>query len=1302
MAKHALPILTGGLNEVTRSDLIDSSQLQVCDNYEVVGDGVLRKRKGASEYDNGEIITLKEAIDGVFDSVIYISEPYYPPKKLTDHRQQGEEPVEMSGDFILFVFGITPSGVYQLHAFSEWTGLWDHTFSTTIGSTNNLSDMLTNAGVVYTSESDIEIFIGANSVNVVDGVNRAHSVAIDPDGIMSAGISGIPAPTNRARTERLTSWEAGMWESDPSASRLSEPGLFQCTYTVVSKTGEESNPSPLSETLNLQYFKKDIDGIEEQWIDKITVKDLSVPDVSQSILDNLKYFKIYMRVIKYSEGLGVESLELTEQFEIINKKDNNGNVLSSGSTGNDYILTVEVEPGNLASYENDVAPVAKTGAELGGITMLGNIKTKLKFPWDFQYFHNIRIANKDSKSYVDAVVRIRLWDKDATETSGVTPIENFVVDDWITEDSGLGYLNSFNLSQIRLFDQDTTTPLKVLYNGIHDNSNYNTNGTDDYIDLYVEIPYFTAGSDHTIYLCWTPGDVGSEEALVEKIADTGYDGVPDIYNVEPGTISSNPPLYWDEEAGFKYGMFFQNKYHNNLMQSVFKPRGVMSGNDLLYDDYSGINPRSYKGYNKIDGSIDIIPPSASAFDDSTFVHPILDEVIPHTKMLRISNSGTLEYDWHETGKTLHIMPTGSGGHKQTIFIRVNGGILETSGDYGITEAPIISLITNTSYYFDITLVDFAWTSGGRLHVEHDDSVVMPIAIHMNENVETGLYRDFILSVSWEYSEGASSIYFKAYNNYGAPSEPSDNTNYRYMTDRKDGGVDAVVTLDGGIREIRIGAWDPSIPDHTYVRGALSPLHIDEVRLINNFVFKEGLDGDDMFKNMANYMPAYDNMVGYKYSDTTHNNNITFGETKELLFKDYENMTKWTDVNYNSYPDLFFKRVREPILKIMGAPSFLQFEYQNTFIIFTRNSINRFVLQGSADGWSGSSSSVIEEKTQYGLLAEKSLVRSGDALFWLSEAGVMMWGKDGMGLISKNMVDIPISDNYIGFYAPLNNQYILTDPVPGDLITFTIQANSPNSQGPVIFMDGSLDVTNEGRSAVTVYQFTQPDQGTFNEWGDVNPDGIEVGMYMRITGTGQNDGDYLVDSFNDSQVYIDVSGSFTSQTLYGGHIKFEFWNNLSSGYVYHIDKNIWTKFQGSEMNGIIKASTLTGGNRLDNVNLLLYSDGNLKQYPGNNDAYTNDNAIIKTKDMFFERGVLRRVKLGYNSEADVDLKTNVTKNKADGTEVIKTNPIYSIENGKWRGIANGNSRGKSVNFEVEGADEIESILYDIKVESGITQ
>ena len=83
MSKKAFPLLTGGLNEVTRPDLIEDNELQVCTNYEVVGDGVLRRRKDIADYG----LSLSNAE--------YISEPYYPEKLF-----EGQ-----TNDFILFVYG---------------------------------------------------------------------------------------------------------------------------------------------------------------------------------------------------------------------------------------------------------------------------------------------------------------------------------------------------------------------------------------------------------------------------------------------------------------------------------------------------------------------------------------------------------------------------------------------------------------------------------------------------------------------------------------------------------------------------------------------------------------------------------------------------------------------------------------------------------------------------------------------------------------------------------------------------------------------------------------------------------------------------------------------------------------------------------------------------------------------------------------------------------------------------------------------------------------------------------------------
>ena len=362
--------------------------------------------------------------------------------------------------------------------------------------------------------------------------------------------------------------------------------------------------------------------------------------------------------------------------------------------------------------------------------------------------------------------------------------------------------------------------------------------------------------------------------------------------------------------------------------------------------------------------------------------------------------------------------------------------------------------------------------------------------------------------------------------------------------------------------------------------AQSGAHYDNVSFAHGRYYSaENADDNAAVQNMANLMPAFDNMIGYDYS--THNNNIDFDETKEVEYKDYKNMVKWTDVNYQSFPDLFYKQVKEPIIRIMPAPSFLQFEYRNTFIIFTRNGINRFVLEGSADGWSGSSSSLIEEKTQYGLLAPESLVRAGDALFWLSEVGVIMWNRDGLQLISKNIVDVPIKDSLQGFYAPLKNQYIIHDNSDSD---------------------------------------------------------------------------------------------------------------TTSSYVYHIDRNAWTKFTGLD---IVSATTMTGGSELDNVNLLLENEGDISKYPSN--SYTSDQSEIETKEFYIGKGVLRKMKVDYGEVESGIMESVMTTENLFGQEKENTNTIDDPKPDHWRGIALKNSRGKRMKFKLTDMEEIRSIMYDVKLE-----
>jgi len=174
--------------------------------------------------------------------------------------------------------------------------------------------------------------------------------------------------------------------------------------------------------------------------------------------------------------------------------------------------------------------------------------------------------------------------------------------------------------------------------------------------------------------------------------------------------------------------------------------------------------------------------------------------------------------------------------------------------------------------------------------------------------------------------------------------------------------------------------------------------------------------------MANFMPATEDTIGYSYSATTHNNLITFEAIEKVGWQAYNDMIKWGSGNF---PDLYFKRVGEPILRITSIPSSLQERYNDTILIFTRNSVFRFVLQGTPDGWAAITDSMIEEFKNLGLYAPNSLASGGNKRFWLTESGIVKFDEKGLTIISKNRVSTShLTRNAVGFYNEIRQQYIV--------------------------------------------------------------------------------------------------------------------------------------------------------------------------------------------------------------------------------------------------------------------------------------
>ena len=85
-------------------------------------------------------------------------------------------------------------------------------------------------------------------------------------------------------------------------------------------------------------------------------------------------------------------------------------------------------------------------------------------------------------------------------------------------------------------------------------------------------------------------------------------------------------------------------------------------------------------------------------------------------------------------------------------------------------------------------------------------------------------------------------------------------------------------------------------------------------------------------------------------------------------------------------------------------------------------------------------------------------------------------------------------------------------------------------------------------------------------------------------------------------------------------------------------------------------------------------------------------------MFFEKGTLKRIKADYTGDSEEKPKNlqSIVENLV-GAE--KTHTV-SADSNEWRGVPLGSNRGKSVTFQINNADTISSIMYELDIESEV--
>lgn len=502
-----IPKLTDGLNELANPQNLLDGGLQESVNYEILGDGKLTRRKDPVEYgDDVSGDSLKTKLAAIFtQSILQISPPLYPVKKIVDATGTRI----MDGDFVILVYGsytivvdsVTIT-VYELYmCYENTTNTWDV-----------VKVDITN--ITYTADTYLEFFIGDDKMIITDTydltTNFPHYVKIDGDGDVITGLFSIKSPTNKPTLLPTTEYNSEEFEEDVDDVHLDDCGMVQCVYTCVTKDGDESNPSPLSNSRMMQFFKKDLtDKNDIRWIDSFQITNLSVPVLTGDLIEELKYFYVYFRVIRYTEGEAAEPFYFSKRYEIVDKENNTGN------TGNGYLVSVPQDESLLLSYENDIAPFAKHAAETAGIVGLANIREKVRFPFNFEKYCPILINNINNKNFVDAVVQIRIYDENNVGTLDNNDEQVDFIDDLdLTYYNYVGQSFLTNLNKIRIYDDDLTTPIKVFYD------TYNGAA---YIDVYIKVPLLTAGQTKYLYLCFnTDGDATEEGVNIEDRQTAEY------------------------------------------------------------------------------------------------------------------------------------------------------------------------------------------------------------------------------------------------------------------------------------------------------------------------------------------------------------------------------------------------------------------------------------------------------------------------------------------------------------------------------------------------------------------------------------------------------------------------------------------------------------------------------------------------------------------------------------------------------------------------------------------------------------
>ena len=415
MKRKVIPFI-GSMNEVAESSVLRDEVLNDIQNFEHKDTGKLTKRVDTVTYNAG----LNAEIDSVFSggkATYSPEEPFYPPRM----------PSGSYGDVLYPVFGETNDYMLVLFYRTD-VDTWTY-------------EDISISGIMYNGDSVLRISYSRDKMLIADGVNKSHFVTINQDNEFVYGVNELPRPTNKPEGIDTVDYDPSIFQENlESGSYINYCGVYRYWYTFVTEDGDESNPSPASDWIDMQFFKKDDDDLDERMVKSVTITNLEITSNAIKIIEQIKYFRIYREELQFTNGIETRIPLFIKEIEISDKDGDNQFTDTIAILSGDS--TVDID------YENDASPIGNDICSVGGATVLGGFKKKQSFPFNFDHYREVTLTNPNARSYVDGVVRM---DFDDMDNFGMLP----TIPDW-------NFLTN-NPDKVMFFDNDLTTPLATVY-----------------------------------------------------------------------------------------------------------------------------------------------------------------------------------------------------------------------------------------------------------------------------------------------------------------------------------------------------------------------------------------------------------------------------------------------------------------------------------------------------------------------------------------------------------------------------------------------------------------------------------------------------------------------------------------------------------------------------------------------------------------------------------------------------------------------------------------------------------------------